>query len=410
STPWGLARMGQLTAFYATLVSIEPWLDDQALVFVPLTTWEQTPELAQDLVPGLERIEPEVSRILSNALNVLRKSDHALRAHATIAGRTVSTTQIVEGLAMLQQELCVDGVFGAKAAADLRASIRASGGDGVYYTAVDVVEDRFGPDRESLIAVLEAALHVNYGVYSTTTPLTPAELLAELVAMPEPTDDTPLSERIDATVFRFQGFNRRDAFDMTYEVSAKTLDQVAAAAVQTPDGGSAKHVRTVLASAVRAAFTWSAAARHRHDLGDDILLDAVPQPAPYSLPAPVVIEGYPGRMTLKSQFANSHITRLAGAEGPGRAFLKAYGDAVADPALMDTDETFVSSVLWTPTPDTGETAIPYLELLGVVRELMYWRGITFGPGAISPITYFSTTVAEAEARGQQLVGQTNGGR
>ena len=133
---------------------------------------------------------------------------------------------------------------------------------------------------------------------------------------------------------------------------------------------------------------------YRAELGDGL-----PTPDPYSLPATVFVEGYPGRYGPEQP----EFLTLAGFEASVEEMRAAFPwSAIPESDDKGREARRVQSVVWTPQP-TGE-APSYFEIFNGFRELMYWRGLIFGPGEISPFTFWATTLADAEARGQTLVG------
>ncbi len=414
STPWGLYRYGQLAAFYATLVSIEDELNELDRIFVPMAKWRRSPDIV-NAAYGLRPLPPPVTTVMDAALGVLAKAEHSLLAAETVAGRRVSTSQILEGLAMLQQELLVDQHFGSDAAAELRVSVKNTAGGQAYYDAVEAVEHAFGGSRETTIAVLEGTLFGDYGVLGSALSPTPPLLLNAFLSAKVDAEDKDPDDLLDDVLRDHQGFKRPAAFDHAYEAMTTMLEKLAAAAERTPSGGSAQRVRAGLASALKAAVFWSSIARYR-DKFDDIPDDFGPSPDPYALPAPLFIEGNPGRVS-PSSVEEGPFRMLAGWQLPRWALDQMFPGQERD--SPESDEMYTQTVVWTPIPgarpDSAAAASPsaasdhgvgppYFALLNLFQDLMYWRALTFGPGSISPFTFAATTAAYAASLGQELVG------
>ncbi len=155
------------------------------------------------------------------------------------------------------------------------------------------------------------------------------------------------------------------------------------------------------------AFTHGAQARYREELiADGMSANALPEAHPYSYFAPLIVEGYPGRLGPIAYEAPI-IDTLAGADFPSlelaREVLQEITTTTASSALSEVvDGPYRLSVLWTPNTSGAEPG--YYGLIKILRDLTYWRGILFGAGALSPITFHFTTQQDAAARHQDLIG------
>lgn len=411
STPFGMVRLGQLAAFYGTLVSLEPVVDNLRTVFVPLERWARLPDLI-NVGFGLDPLPPEATSILTNAMKVLRKAEFARKATRPIGRITISTHQILESLAMLEQEQHVERHFGPAAATELRRSVLDTGPGGrAYYAPAKLVEGAIGTsDRKRTIAILESTLFVDYGVLGSTTELSPPALLEVMLPGLRDHAGEDLGTYLDQVIEQCQGFNRSAALDHCYAVAAKTLDQILDAGEHPDTTAGARRVRAHLGVCLKDAFMWGSAARQWSDSAYDLSGDlrqlaknfggstSLPMPDPYSLRPVVLVEGNPGRTAPVADDTFFHT--LAGSVGPAWAYASLWTDG-AVPNDVGPDALLQQSVVWTPKVDNYPN---YFGLLNVFRDLMYWRGVVLGPGTISPFTFFSTTLADAEEKGQRLVG------
>lgn len=233
--------------------------------------------------------------IVAQAHKILRKADTALHAAQEIDGVGVSTVQILEGLAMLAQEAAAGRAFGTDAATAVRRMISRSEAGARYYTAVDLLASKAELPIEAQEKVLEAALFANYGVYGSMTAFTPPVLLAAFLERGRFQDIDSIDDELDSILRSVPGFDRTDAHNPTYNVSAKHYLRILETAEQ---GGPGATLRGTLASAMRCASLLGSGARFKSVLGADAG-KALPDADPYSFPPPFYVEGYPGRVDAR---------------------------------------------------------------------------------------------------------------
>jgi hypothetical protein len=399
STPFGLTRMAQLAGVFATVSQLDAEIRARDQLFVPLYRWVRDPELIALAHPGLEAPSPMMCQVVERAHSTLRKADHGLRATLEIEGHTVSTTQILEGLAMLAQEDAAASWFGKGAAAEIRRSIKQSVAGARYYTAVDLLSAKGCLSTECQTKILETTLFVNYGVYGSTSAFTPPVLLKELLERGNFNDPDRLDVELDRVLMEFQGFDRRVAHLDTYNVSRKHYDQMLEGATEGLPGAQ---LRRTIAVAMRSAALLGGAARFREQLRNELGSSvALPEADPYIYRPPFYVEGFPGRIEPES--SRMPIETLAGACFPSMQAAREalpYFEGVS--ALDDTKdaEPHTLSVVWTPFLDEGQKYPDYMEIIKIFRELMYWRGILFGRRSISPFTYYFAVEVDIKETGQ----------
>jgi hypothetical protein len=102
------------------------------------------------------------------------------------------------------------------------------------------------------------------------------------------------------------------------------------------------------------------------------------------------------------------IATFAGFSYPsGRAALAAQRElhltGPKPPGGYREDESYTTHVVWAPLFNDPAHAPPYLSVLNIFYELMYWRGLIFGPASMSPFTYELTTGRRASDLGQVIL-------
>jgi hypothetical protein len=407
STPFGLYRTGQLAASFSMMAGAYDELAGLATVYSPLVRWLRSPTIVNAVYPNIGKLPPLTAKLLDRALVVLKKADKDLRATATIQGRGISTTQILEGLAMLSQEQAIEDAFGVEAARLVRNSITAKKGGASYYAPIDLVENKGIEDRNMQTQVLESALFANYGAFGSQCPITPPEILRELLdRLRNESRNTDLADILES--FRILSFTRREAFEMSYATMYKTMEQIRSTAARLPDQSShAARVLAALGAGLPSAFMMGGAARFSGELKEELPgTSHVSKASPYDFYPLLVVEGYPGLVTPDS--LELPIVTLAGA-----AFDSGLDAATSIQTLNLTPSNPVDSLqepgpytmhaVWTPRPENIAQSPPYFSIFNVFHDLMYWRGLVFGRNLMSPSTYFFTTERTAQNLGQTIV-------
>jgi hypothetical protein len=411
STPYGIARTAVLTDFYLALLDLDEEVLAMPEVFVPLTTWSSRPEIVHAAFPHLRPLSPAGDHVLRQALSRLRASDRALLNPERVGTRAVSPLQMLESLAMLEQERLAADLFGPEVATAVRRQIASVPGQG-YYVAVDLVTEAFGADRPDIVkAVIEGALHSDVRVQVVGERITPGIVLNAMLAVPRQRMRSDPQREIEIVIERLLGRPPEEMVADAYVLVAQWLAEVLSAlpSAETPTS----RLRRELIRGIESAVRWGTAVRLglEHTMFHDAWLDAdfwqvTPTADPYDFPAPVVVESATGWFVPKAYARKHGYLPIAGPEASGRTFLTAYPNMKVFGLFRGAKrERCVDLTVWTPRRDSASMDIyAYLNLPSLLPELMYWRGLVFGPGAISPKTFSSTTLAQAYERGQRLRG------
>jgi hypothetical protein len=406
STPFGLYRTGQLAAFFSTMAGAYDELMGIATVYSPLVRWLRSPTLVNTIHPNIGTLSTFTASSLDRALMVLKKADKDLRATETIQGREISTIQILESLAMLMQEQAIEDAFGFEAARLVRNSIKARKGGASYYAPIELVENKGIKGRDRQTQVLESALFANYGAFGSRCPITPPEILRELLDRLNDLRNADPVNILDN--FQVLSFTRRTAFEMSYAVMHKTMEQIRSTATQLPDQSShAARVLTALGAGLPSAFMMGGAARFGGELEEKLPgASRVSKASPYDFYPLLMVEGYPGLVTPNS--LEMPIITLAGSAFDSRldasTFIETLNLTSSNPVDgFQEPGTYTMHAVWTPRMDNIAQSPPYFSIFNVFHDLMYWRGLIFGRDSMSPSTYFFTTERRAQDLGQSIV-------
>lgn len=402
STPFGLTRMGQLAGFFATVSQVDDEIRSLPKLFVPLHRWIRQPQIVALAYPGLELPSLQTCEAVVHAHRILRKADIGLRATYEIDGVVISTSQILEGLAMLTQEEAADRAFGTGAADEIRRYIKLSDGGRMYYSCIDLLAAKGCLSRECQIKILETTLFVNYGVYGSETPFTPPVILSYLMSGCDFAAPNQAADTSDELLRNVQGFDRWTAHSMTYEMTRKHYNRVLDTATEGLPGA---RLRRTLANSMLSASLIGGVARFRDRMSTQLTTPVeLPSPSAYSYKPPFYVEGYPGIIQLESD--TTHINTLIGAsfqtlEALNERFkgfggVRAYGNSSGN-------EPHRLSVVWTPKLEDGDPHPEYFAIQTVFRELMYWRVVMFGSDSMSPFTYYYSVKTDALATGQVIL-------
>jgi len=407
STPFGLYRTGQLGAFFSTMAQAYDELACLDTVYSPLIRWLRSPTLVNLIHPNIGKLPSLTANTLDNALAVLKKADKDLHAIATIQGREISTIHIQESLAMLRQEQAIEDAFGVEAAGLVRNSIKAMKGGASYYAPIDLVENKGIEGRSTQTQVLESALFANYGAFGSQCPITPPEILSELLdRLGNGSRNADLVNILDN--FQVLSFTRREAFEMSYAAMDKTFQQIYSIGAQIPDASShAARVLTTLGSGLPSAFTWGGAARFGSELEKELPgVRRISEAHPYDFYPVLMIEGYPGLVTPDS--LGLPIITLAGqvfdSGLDASTFIQTLNLRMSNPVdSFQEPGPYTMHVVCTPRMDNMAQAPPYFAVFNIFHDLMYWRGLIFGRYPMSLFTYECTTGQRAQALGQTIV-------
>ncbi len=405
STPFGMFRLAQLAAFYARMARAYNELSHLPHLYTPLTRWFHKSHIVQRLHPDIGTLPPLTHQMLSQTLPILASSNRELYFRSTIHGISISTSQILESLAMLQQEKAIAETFGMDAVYLVRTTIKHMDSGPSYYAPIDLL-NQLGYTRPTLqTRILETTLFSNYGVFGLNSPRFPSEILKELLEELDGTQEFhACMEKLDQ--YKIITFSPKEAFELSYAAITNMLDKMTASAVFYPQNSFTHRVLNVLGKALSSAFLQGGIRRY----GKEILKEqtqevAIPPPDPYTFYPVLMVEGYPGLIT-SDRFAFP-ITTLAGTYFDSRTALDHFIDSMKlDGFNMPIDQkgqtTYKMHAVWSPTMDNPEQLPPYFQLTYIFQELMYLKGIIFGKQTISPFTYFFTAEAYAKELGQKL--------
>jgi hypothetical protein len=387
STPFGISRTAQLAGIFATASHLENEIQTCKKLFVPLSRWVRNVALIALAHPELEKPSSTICKTVEFCRMLLQKADFGLRGTSDIGNATVSTSQILEGLAMLSQEQAAEKAFGKEAATEIRNSIKQSDEGKLYYTAVDLLEERSKLPTACQIKILEASLFVNYGVLGSMSKFTPPMLFSELLQRGNFNHEDQLEGELDRLLFEAQGFDRISAHGIAYEVASKQYERILQSAAL---GQSGAQFRRILATALKSACLVGGAARF-HDMLENTVSnpDELPVADPYSYRAPFYIEGFPGRIEPESK--TNLIQTLAGARFPSLAEARDALRKFESGAVEPTDysyalEPHILSVVWTPRREKGDEGPDYFQIFDIFLDLMHWRGLLFGRRSMSSYT------------------------
>ena len=270
----------------------------------------------------------------------------------------------------------------------------------------------FGDDRLDIVkAVIEGALHADVTMQVDGARMKPTHILEALLNVPRVRMRADPSKEIGIVIERLTG---RPPNKVVEDVHRVIVDWLGKALAATPDeGGSGVKLKQRLIWGIRSALDWGMAVRTglpqqmywdpwlgRH------LWSATPKADPYDFLAPVVVEVANGWFLPKGYAEKHGFLPIAGPVATGRTMLAAAPYMWLHPETVAArNGPCVDLAVWSPRrASTNTDVLEYLNLPSLVRELMYWRGLVFGPGAISPQTFSSTTLAVSYERGQRLRG------
>ena len=394
STPFGLYRTGQLAAFYATIASAYDELAELPLVYSPLIRWLRSPTIVKAIHPSLGELPPITAKVLDHALIVLKKAEKDLLATATIQGKTISTIQILESLAMLRQEQAIEDAFGFDAAKLVRNSIKTNKGGECYYAPIDLIQNKSIEDRSTQARVLESTLFANYGAFGSQCPISPPMILNMI--LDKLSEKTRKGDLINILYnYKVLSFTRREAFEMTYAAAKITMVQMQHIPTLPNQSSHAARVRSALGAGLLSAFLTGGVARFGRELVE-----------PYKLYPLLLVEGYPGIITPDS--LDFPISTFAGASFKSVLDVSTFIQESKLGQFKPIDKhalpgPYTLHAVWTPRWEHPEEMPPYFEIFNIFYDLMYWRSLIFGINRMSPFTVFFITQRIAQDIGQSIV-------
>src|SRR5205807_8706922 len=107
-------------------------------------------------------------------------------------------------------------------------------------------------ERDSLVQILETTLFANYGVFGMQSPITPPVIFEELLSKCIFDGSRDLEDELDRGLKEIQGFEREQAFQMSYNTVARTMEQIGSGGAAEADQSShAARMLTTMSVALR---------------------------------------------------------------------------------------------------------------------------------------------------------------
>jgi hypothetical protein len=235
STPFGLYYFVQnFSLVTGLLINLDKIISKKA-IYIPINEWHKNLDLLSSFHEDLGNLPGEIEPLIKLKI----KLQKILIDPIQILGRELSNIQILEGLAILHQEIVIEKCFGKANLILFQKSLKESKTGKWYYEAIDLIDEHFACSKDEKCLILYLSLFgcplPQYRMQLKTLPVEILEDFLKVLKREKPAKLNDLHSLLTKCIGNRQGLDPTECLNETIKNASPHLNSMRESIEDTGD-------------------------------------------------------------------------------------------------------------------------------------------------------------------------------